>query len=172
MSEHSRKIFIFEMVALVGVLLLSIVGVGVTDVSPMKSYYYWIVLTLLFGVASIAIIWFKEKELDHKSSSAIGAQIIHWAGTIFAVLIVFSLLKSGRLNYENSGLVMMLILGLSIFLDGYHMSWRFSLVGLFIMFCTILVAYAEAYVWIVSLVALVVILVLLFVKKEVKSLKM
>jgi hypothetical protein len=65
---------------------------------------------------------------------------------------------------------MMLILGLSIFLDGYHMNWRFSLVGLFIMVSTILVAYAEASVWIISIVALIVTLIILFVKKEKKGL--
>jgi hypothetical protein len=172
MIEKNRKLFIFEMVALVGVLFLSIVGVGITDISAMKSYYYWIALTILFGVASIILTWFKEKEEENESlSSLIFAQLTHWAGTLFAVLIVFSLLKSGRLNYENAGLVMMLTLGLSIFLSGYHMNWRFSLVGFFIMLSTILVAYAEAYLWIVSILALVVALIVIFVKKETKEIK-
>jgi hypothetical protein len=169
MIEQNRKVFIFELVALAGVLLLSILGVGITDVSPIKSYYYWMALTLLFGIASVLLVWLKQKHQEEESTSlALGAQVIHWVGTVFAVIVVFALLKSGRLTYENTGLIMMLILGLSIFLDGYHMNWRFTLVGFFIMISTILVAYAEAYMWIVSLLASVVLLVILFVKKRVK----
>jgi hypothetical protein len=62
MFKQSRKIFIFEMVALIGVLFLSILGVGITDVSAMKSYYYWIALTLLFGIASTILIWLQERK--------------------------------------------------------------------------------------------------------------
>jgi hypothetical protein len=170
MATQSRKLFIFEMVALIGVLFLSILGVGITDISAMKSYYYWIGLTVLFSIASIILTWLQGREIEDESLlSALFTQLVHWVGTLIAVLIVFSLLKIGRLNYENAGLVMMLVLGLSIFLNAYHMNWRFALVGFFIMIGTILVAYAEAYIWIVSIIVAVIALIVISLKQKQKS---
>ncbi|MDD5322595.1 MAG: hypothetical protein PHD43_18670 [Methylococcales bacterium] len=42
------------------------------------------------------------------------------------LFIVFALLLyTGRLNYESTGLIVELILGFSLFLDGRNLGWRY-----------------------------------------------
>jgi len=66
---------------------------------------------------------------------------------------VFLLLKAGRLNHENTGLVLLLTLGLSTFLDGCRVSWRFGLIGLLMFVTGIVAAYAEEYLWVLLIIA-------------------
>jgi len=46
------------------------------------------------------------------------------------VLGVYLSLHTGRLNYESTGLIIELILGFSLFLDGRNLGWRISLLEL------------------------------------------
>ncbi|WP_456388249.1 hypothetical protein [Profundibacter sp.] len=81
---------------------------------------------------------------------------------MLAVLGVFLLLKAGRLNYDNSALVLLLIIGLSTFLDGYRISWRFSLIGILVAGTAILAAFVEQFIWPVILLALILLVIAIF----------
>ena len=43
-------------------------------------------------------------------------QLLHWAGLLVAVRLVFEMLYKGRLDNENTGLVILLLLALSMFI--------------------------------------------------------
>jgi hypothetical protein len=70
------------------------------------------------------------------------------------VLGVYLLLNTGRLNYESTGLIIELILGFSLFLDGRNLGWRYSLLGILVGCTAIVAAYVEEYIWVVVLVSL------------------
>jgi membrane-bound acyltransferase YfiQ involved in biofilm formation len=58
------------------------------------------------------------------------------------------------MTYEGSGLVILLILSLSTFLDGYQVGWRFYLAGIFLAITAILAAFIEEYMWILLVIAI------------------
>lgn len=142
-----------EATALIAALILSLLGIGITDYSPGQSYRYWGGMTLVLAVAGIAIGWSTTRRLGMPARATLIAQLIHWCATGIAVTGVFLLLKAGRLNYENTGLVLLLTLGLSTFLDGCRVSWRFGLIGLLMFVTGIVAAYAEEYLWVLLIIA-------------------
>ena len=147
-----------EEIGLAMAFVLVIVGIGMTNFMPMQSYRYWISLTLIFGVLSSVVgglAIYHHPNSEHGVLYYLGTQSAHWLFTFISIMCVYLLLKTGRLNYESTGLVMGLILGLSTFLDGFHrVGWRFALLGVAILLATLGAAFTEAFIWpIVFLIA-------------------
>lgn len=148
-----------EELILILILVFSIIGIGITDFSPENAHGYWFVMTALLAAAGIGIGWLNKSSLPEQSlKKVLIIQIIHWAATAVSILGVYLLFNTGRLNFENLGLVLLLILGLSTFLDGCRISWRFSLVGALMTLTAIIAAYVEEFLWIIIIIAIVLII--------------
>jgi hypothetical protein len=120
MTLLKNKRFIEEVILLI-VFALSLIGMGLTDFSPLESHRYWVVMIILLAIASIGLGWSKENYQGKIVELAV-RQLIHWGATLLTVLGVYLLLQTGRLNYESTGL----IVGFSLFLDGRTLGWRIS----------------------------------------------
>jgi len=155
-ATHAHRLGFFEEIILVLAFLLSLIGIGLTNYSPTNSIRFWMAMTLFMAVAAITIglVKFVEHKKEIRVDMII-TQLTHWGATLLAVLGVFLLLKAGRLNYDNTGLVLLLVIGLSTFLDGYRISWRFSLIGILVGGTAILAAFVEQFIWPVILLALI-----------------
>ncbi|MDD5321871.1 MAG: hypothetical protein PHD43_14940 [Methylococcales bacterium] len=148
-----KRKHIIEEVILFIVFALSLIGMGITDFSPLDSHHYWVLMIILLAVGSIGLGWSKE-DYKGKIFELSVRQLIHWGATLITVLGVYLLLHTGRLNYESTGLIIELILGLSLFLDGRNLGWRISLLGILVGCTAIVAAYVEEYIWVVLLVSL------------------
>ena len=98
-------------------------------------------------------------------STLLRTQLLHWAGLLVAVRLVFEMLHKGRLDNENTGLVILLLLALSTFIAGIHLGWRLCLVGGFLGAALVAATYLEEYVWVLLIIGLA-ILVVVFVLKH------
>jgi hypothetical protein len=160
-----RFLGIYEIV-IVGLIGLSIVGVGITDFSPADSYKYWVAMVPIFCGACLILEWSRVRGRGYKWTTILRTQLLHWAGLLVAVRLVFEMLHKGRLDNENTGLVILLLLALSTFIAGLHLGWRLCLVGGFLGAALVAATYLEEYVWILLLIGLAV-LVLVFLWKHV-----
>ena len=133
-----------------GVVVLTVIGVALTNIAPAASYRYWLFTVGLFALAGVLTGNLRARE-EHRSLFHVTLeQTVHWAVTLLAVLIVHLMLLSGRLTYEATGLILMLLLGQAVALDGFHRTgWRFALLGLAIMAMALFAAWFAAYVWMV-----------------------
>lgn len=153
-SRHPRTIkFPVEGASLTAAFILSILGIGITDYSPLQSYRYWVAMTFFLALTGLALGWSKAHRLGRPATETLITQLVHWAVTGVAVAGIFLLLEAGRLTYESAGLVLLIVLGLATFLDGYRINWRFSLVGLLIFVSSIAAAYIEEYLWVLLFIA-------------------
>ncbi|MDD4915881.1 MAG: hypothetical protein PHW13_12685 [Methylococcales bacterium] len=150
-NNHANTFFSnlqIEETILFVIILLSIIGVAITDYAPSASWAYWIFMTAALCTCAVVI----EKALLHRKdvtfTKLVITQLIHWGVTLLAIIVSFSFVSSGRITYEGSGLIILLILSLSTFLDGYHVGWRFYLAGVFLGITTVLAAYVEEFMWI------------------------
>jgi hypothetical protein len=163
--------FPLEEIILFLILLLSIFGVAITDYAPAASWAWWIFMVVVLCVSALVI----EKSLLHRKdvsfASLLFTQLIHWGGALLAIVLSLVFVKTGRLTYEGSGLVIMLILSLATFLDGYHVGWRFYLAGLFLGITTVLTAYVEEFMWILIVIAIISLLFAAFLEKHLSSRK-
>src|SRR5262249_15353768 len=110
-------------------VLLSAIGIGVTDFSPKDGYWYWVAMVPVFGAASIFSALMLDRQEGETSAIILRRQILHWAGLLCAVYLVFLLVHAGRMNNEAAGLVTLIALALTAFLSGVYSDWRFCLVG-------------------------------------------
>jgi hypothetical protein len=143
-----------EEIVLFMVLALSLIGMGITDFSPLESHRYWTLMIVLLAFASLGVGWSREEYQGNNFKKLIVGQLIHWAATLITVSGVYLLLHTGRLNYESTGLIIELILGFSLFLDGRNLGWRFGLIGILVGGTAIVAAYVEEYIWIILLFSL------------------
>lgn len=142
--EHRRRFRIEEGIFIL-LLLLSLVGVGITDFSPEDGYGYWLMMVLVFGLLAILVTWLQAKKSDIDFAAIVKEQTLHWSTSLLVVGGAFLLQKSGRLDETSASLVILLILSLATMLDGIRIGWQFSLVGFFLGACAIIVAYLEQF---------------------------
>jgi len=147
-----KKHYIEEIVLFL-ILVLSLIGMGITDFSPVKSHFYWTLMIFVFALASIGLGWSREEYQRKIFNDLIVRQSIHWGATLITVSGVYLLLHTGRLNYETTGLIIQLILGFSLFLNGRNLGWRFSLLGILVGITAIISAYVEEYIWLIMIVS-------------------
>ena len=75
-----------------------------------------------------------------------------------------SALITGRLDNENTGLIILLLLALTTFFAGIHLGWRLFIVGIFLGLALIGATYLEEFVWMFLIIALVVVAIFLLLK--------
>jgi len=137
---------------LLAILMVSIIGIAITNLTPLQSYRYWTFSLVFYALSGMVMSISKrkrDKTLEITNTSNLIDQSLLWAGVLFAILSVYILIEIGRINYEASGFILLLILGLGVFIDGINISWRYSLTGMYLMFSAVITAYITAYMWIV-----------------------
>jgi len=151
MPDGHHKMVVAEEIGLAIAFVLVLIGIGATNFAPRQGYSYWIWLSVLIAAAGTFMGGLQARRRSRNWRQIVrllGAQLAHWAAVLVTILCVFLLLNAGRLNYESTGLVIALILGLATFLDGFHrVGWRFALLGALILLTTVIAGYVEAYVW-------------------------
>lgn len=149
--------------------ILVLLGVGITDYAPASSWLYWIFMIAALATAAIIVEKLRPRVKGAPFLNLVAVQLIHWGATLIAVLISLSLVNTGRLTYEGSGLIVLLLLSLATFLDGLHVGWRFYLIGLLMAIATIFAAYFERFVWIILLIAAISAVFAVYVEKYLSS---
>lgn len=73
---------LLEEVVLLMVLVLSLIGMGVTDFSPLESYHYWILMILLFALGSFGLGWSRQEHHGRIVKALLVRQLIHWGAPL------------------------------------------------------------------------------------------
>jgi MFS family permease len=167
-STATRKFHAEELIFFAAIIF-SLVGVAITDYAPTQSWVYWLFMIAALATSAIVIekLLVPRKELPF--SRLLGTQLIHWGATLIAVFISFTFVKTGRMTYEGIGLVVLLILSLATFLDGYHVGWRFYLTGTFLGITTVLAAYFEQFMWVMFIIAILSVVFAVYLEKYLTS---
>jgi hypothetical protein len=147
---HGFKIF--EIIFII-LMVLSLIGVGVTDFSPSHSYWYWFAMAPTFACAFLIIEWTRVRSEAKSWVNILKTQLLTWLGLLFAVQVVYLLLRAGRLTYESTGLVILLLLALTTFVAGIQLGFLLCLLGGFLGLTVLMVAYLEQYVWVLVFLA-------------------
>jgi len=145
---------VFEIIFLI-FMVLSIIGLGITDISPARSLWYWYAMAPVFACGCLIIEWTRVRTEENRWLSILRTQMLTWAGLLVAVHVVLLLLRSGRLTYESTGLVILLLLALTTFIAGINLGYQVCLFGGFLGLIVLMAAYLEEYVWVLALLMIV-----------------
>ncbi|MGR9108063.1 MAG: hypothetical protein ACU843_14140 [Gammaproteobacteria bacterium] len=124
-------------------IVLSLVGIVVMRFSPTEGYWYWVVVTLVFGLCAMLIGFVQTRQGRHVVRDIWMEQSFLWFGVVLALAGALLLLQFGRLSDQNTDLVILLILSLATYIDGLRIGWRFALVGNFLGLAAVLIAFTE-----------------------------
>jgi hypothetical protein len=157
-SVPPKRHFSIEETVFILLMILSVLGIVITDFSQHDGYGYWMFMVLVFGMLSMFVSWLQAKTNENDIQEIIRRQGLHWLQTLLIVGASSLLNKSGNLSEISASLVILLILALATMLDGMRIGWQFSLLGFYLAACAIIVAYVEAFIWACSALAIVVVI--------------
>ena len=146
-------------------IALSIIGVGVTDFASAVSHWYWLAMVFVFGLGCILIEWDRAEGGGQGKLVIIRKQLLQWVGLLLAVQLVYLLLHAGRLDNENTGLVILLLLALTVFASGVHVEWRLCVVGVLLGLALIMATYLEEFIWLIMILMALAAVFIYFVAK-------
>jgi hypothetical protein len=152
-----KRHFSIEETVFIVMMLLSLLGIVITDFSQHDGYGYWMFMVLVFGILSIFVSWLQAKTRQSDIREIVRIQSLHWLQTLLIVGASSLLNKSGDISEISASLVILLMLALATMLDGMRIGWQFSLLGFFLAACALIVAYVDAFIWACSALALLVV---------------
>lgn len=142
-----------EEALLVGLIGLSILGIGITDFSRNLALWYWLAMVPVFAAVSIWVGWKRARKLGDSVARILLTQLLHWAALLLAVYLIYLFQYTGRVNYADAGLVALLALALTTFLAGVHTDWRFCVLGIVLGMTAGAAALVEEFFWVLLLLA-------------------
>jgi hypothetical protein len=135
--ESNLRVLPIQGITLIIMIIFTLTGVAVTDYSPQDAFIYWMVMFAVFGLTSIVAGWHNARlqvllGRQNAVKTLLREQFIHWSGALIIVSALFSFVLAGHMTQEATGLMVMLLLALTTFLDGIRLGWRFCLTGLYL----------------------------------------
>lgn len=170
-TQAIKHVLKLDALMFVTIMLLALLGVGITDYNAASAHGYWRYLMLAMAVlTTLWGVWRTRKLGLAQGSKLLYQQSILWGSTLVAMLVIYLLQAEGRLDFEITGLMVLLVLALATFIDGMLVSWKLYIVGLVLLLALLLATYVEAFLWMIVLAAVVMItLVLAFVAWKLRS---
>lgn len=121
-------IFIFLVAA-------SFVGELILDASLIFGFFYWLLITPLFFLASILSEKVKTFRTGRETAYLIRYELFYWGSAFAAVILVFLLWDTDRIAPFEASTIIHIILAHTLFLSGIVLGLRFYLVGI-LLFAT------------------------------------
>lgn len=152
-----------EEVILVIMVIFSLLGVAVTDFSPQDAFMYWMAMIFVFGFAAMIAGWHNAKRHydpdgeGNEVKALFKTQSLHWLGSLVTVVCLFSFVEAGHMSQEATGLMVLLILALTTYLDGIRIGWRFCLTGMYLATAAVAANFLENFMpWLFVLAILII----------------
>ncbi len=157
-----------EEAILVTLIVLSAVGIGLTNFMPVKSFWFWVAMVPVFGLTSLYIGWSKARKRGEGVSRIIWVQLLHWLGLLAAIGLIYLLFETtNRINSNQLALLALLSLALTTFLAGVHFDWRFMVVGVILGAAVAGAAFVEQVIWMIIIpIAAILILAIFWWKRK------
>jgi hypothetical protein len=139
--------FAFAEWSFAGLLLLALVGIGVTDFSSRNGLRYWLLVAPVFAAVSTGVGWSRARASGQNAPSIVARQLLHWVALVPALAVVYAFEQTGRLDREDAGLVSLLVLALTTMLAGIHFDRRLAYLGAVLGLASLVAALVEEFFW-------------------------
>ena len=152
-----------EEIILIIMVIFCLVGVAVTDFSPQDAFMYWMAMIFVFGLAAMLAGWHNARRHydpdgeGNEVKELFKVQSLHWLGSLVTVVCLFSFVEAGHMSQEATGLMVLLILALTTYLDGIRIGWRFCLTGMYLATAAVAANFLENFMpWLFALAVVII----------------
>jgi hypothetical protein len=136
----------------VSMVLLALVGVGLTTANSSFAVTYWVSLVPVYGILCVCTAWLRAGAEGRRDRVAVIRQGLHWLAIAIALGLVFFIRGTGEETAEAAGLNALLVLAMGCFLAGIHLERLFAVVGVFLTLTLVVVTKADQYLWLIFVV--------------------
>jgi hypothetical protein len=133
-------------------VLLALLGIGLTTTSSAAASTYWISLVPIYGLLCVSLAWARARNDPAVRRPDVIRQVFHWLGIGVAVGLDFYIRGTGVETGIATGMNALLLLALGCYLAGIHLEWLFVLVGMLLTLALLIVAKADQYLWLIFVV--------------------
>ncbi len=161
-----------EEVILIIMVIFCLLGIAITDFSPQDAFMYWMAMIFVFGIAAMIAGWYHARQNydpngeGNEVKAIFKTQSLHWLGSLVSVICLFSFVEAGHMSQEATGLMVLLILGLTTYLDGIRIGWRFCLTGMYLAGAAVATNFLETSMPLLFGLAIVIIGVTVYLEKR------
>lgn len=149
-----------------GLIILAVIGAAISRTSIELGQIYWLSMIPLIAAGSLYVEWAGARGKGIRWTTLLRTQLLHWASLIVAIELVYVLFGLGQIDRETIGAVVLLLVAQTTFTVGVYVDWRFSVVGLFLAGCLVVIAYLQIYIWLILLIALGIILLAMYLHRR------
>jgi hypothetical protein len=133
-------------------VVLALIGVGLTTADPQGARRYWMWLVPAYGALCTGVAWVRARSDATHGRRAVVRQVLHWLVIWGAVLLDFRLNATGEETGAAVGLTALLLLAVGCFTAGVHLEPFFVLVGVLLTLTLVVVVKAVQYLWVIFVV--------------------
>jgi hypothetical protein len=155
-NEAKKSRFGAEELVLVVLVVLSLTGIAVANLSRSYGLWYWLAMVPVFAVASLAAGWTGARGDEPGRLGRVARQLLHWSALGLLVYLIHWLELAGRISNKDAGLIALLAFALTTFLAGIHFDWRLMVVGAVLGVAATAAVVVEEFLWALVIPAAVV----------------
>ena len=127
---HPKHPWMARLIVGLAMLLLSFIGLIVTDLFQQGSFDYWRVMVPLFAVMSIGLSSYLRRKKHLITFVKIWQEILHWLGLIVAVYLFSVFVQMGIIGRFQAALGTIILLALTTYLAGIYLDVGFVIIGI------------------------------------------
>ena len=126
----------------IAIIVLGVVGASWTSISMRPTATYWLVVTPIFGLICIASGW--RHTVSGERIAMIVTQVLQWAAVLVAMYLLTVSDVQRSLNLNATGLMILTVLALGVFLSGVHLrAWKLGVTGAFLALAVPVIAWIQ-----------------------------
>jgi hypothetical protein len=144
-------------------VVLAMVGVGLTTTNRDIAPKYWLSLVPVYGLLCVAVAWMQKRR--GATGRLVVRQVLHWLAIAAAIWLDFYVRRAGEETGETAGFTALLLLALGCLLAGVHLEWMFAIVGVLLATTLMLAEKAEQYLWLVFIGGAVAVVVMVWLMR-------
>ena len=147
-EKHSSKVRIGGALFL---LVLSIIGLIVSDLRTNKAWDYWMGMVPVFALVCLFLSWYLHRRPKGNIKAMLWNELLQWAGLGLAVGLIALFVHVGLMGKFDAGLAIMVLLALTTFTAGIYSEPMFIVIGLLLGIFAAAGAFFANYIYLIIL---------------------
>ena len=135
-------------------LVLALVGMGMTQASESGAWEYWLFVVLVYAALGLWKCFRRAKQTGQSIPKSIGRELSHWATLIGFLAVLLLLERREVVNRQSASYFALMLLALSCFMAGVHIDWLLLVVGVVLAIMLVAMATLEQFsvvLWIIMI---------------------
>ncbi len=142
--------------ALCGMLLLALLGMGLSQALERRIWWYWLFVVIIYAALGLWRSTRKARKQDKAIRRLITRELGHWAILLAFLGVVYLLEREEIISRQAASDVSLLLLALSCCLAGVHFDWLLLIVGIVLTIMIVAMSTLEQYTILLWLIMILV----------------